>query len=165
MVAIRQGSELRVLSVKGGEVKLKKFPLGDPPDSCFAEPAKHSLPVPIYHQNDQLGLLWLERTEGPAFTTMETELVASFVVQAGLILANRQVLASLFEQSRMASIGSLASGVAHEINSPLGAAKLGLESALRFVQPDQSRLKSKLLKANDAISNASNIICTCLASL
>jgi len=93
-----------------------------------------------------------------SFSRIELEQISSFVVQAGLILENRSILANLFEQSRLTSLGSLASGVAHEINSPLGAARLGVESALRILDPGQQKLAKKLYRVNDSLTRASNII-------
>lgn len=48
------------------------------------------------------------------------ELAAAFNKMIGIIRHNREMEASLAQQGKMASLGVLSSGVAHEINNPLG---------------------------------------------
>lgn len=157
-VAVRQGQELRVVFAEGAEPTKSAYPIGNPPHSCFPEPAPHKLSLPILYNERVLGALWLEREGTVPFSETEKELVSSFVFQTGLILENREILANLFEQSRLVSLGSLAAGVAHEINSPLGAAKLSIDSALRSVSQDNARLTKKLQRVNKALDRAGEII-------
>lgn len=161
-VAVKQGDLFRLVASTGEAPRESSLVVSSLEDCCFATSAVHSLSLPISHNDRQLGILWLERLKDLSFTPMETEMVASFVVQAGLILENREILVNLFEQSRLASLGSLAAGVAHEINSPLGAAKLGIESAQRQLPEGNEKLKRKLERANEAIVRAGKIIETVL---
>lgn len=48
------------------------------------------------------------------------ELAANFNRMTGMIQRNREMEAALAQQGKMASLGILSSGVAHEINNPLG---------------------------------------------
>ena len=161
-VAVKEGDHFRLVSSTGDTPKKDTLTVTSVEERCFDAPALHSLSLPILHHDRQLGILWLERLKDLSFTPLETEMVASFVVQAGLILENRDILVNLFEQSRLASLGSLAAGVAHEINSPLGAAKLGIESAQRFLSEDDVKIQRKLARANEAIERAGKIIETVL---
>ena len=161
-VAVKEGDHFRLVSSTGERPKDNALTVTSAQERCFSDPATHALCLPILHHDRQLGILWLERLKDLSFTPLETEMVASFVVQAGLILENRDILVNLFEQSRLASLGSLAAGVAHEINSPLGAAKLGIESAQRFLSEDDVKIQRKLARANEAIERAGKIIETVL---
>lgn len=156
-VAIKEGDRLRIASSFGGQTSSGIFDLRCPPQSCFSGGAVQCVRLPIVHQGMSLGVLWVERRRDVPFTTLENELISSFVVQAGLILENRAILANLFEQSRLVSLGSLAAGVAHEINSPLGAARLGVESALRTAG-EETRLAKNLTRVNKALGKAAKII-------
>jgi len=70
-----------------------------------------------------------------------------------LAQAQRQLVLS----SKMVAVGGLAAGVAHELNSPLGAITLMLEGAMRQLhQPDSAR--SKLERAQQACRRAKEIV-------
>lgn len=117
-----------------------------------------SLRMPILYGDRHLGELRLERECDQPFTDLERDLVKAFCFQMGLILENRQSLAHLVEQSRLVSLGSLAAGVAHEVNSPLGAARLNVDSIKRLVEPHQSRLGQKLDRLETSLKRAGDII-------
>lgn len=117
-----------------------------------------SLLLPILHQQERLGLLWIQRKAEAPFTELEQETAEAFVLHAGLVLENRTILANLFEQSKSASIGALAAGFAHEINSPLGAARLSIESAQMKLKEDTGPVAHKLSVAAEAIERAAAII-------
>jgi signal transduction histidine kinase len=158
-VAIQEGDSLRVTAALGGEPAGALFSANSPPLRCFTDSPNDSLRIPIEHNAMQLGMLWVESSPALRFTSLEKELISSFVVQAALILENRAILANLFEQSRLVSLGSLAAGVAHELNSPLGAALLSLQSAIRNLDQDKEvRVIKKLTRVNQAISKAATII-------
>ncbi len=68
----------------------------------------------------------------------------------------RRLREQLMVSERMASVGTLAAGVAHEINNPLAAVVANLELALRSVErlprelPDVAELRAELRDAHEA---------------
>jgi two-component system NtrC family sensor kinase len=69
------------------------------------------------------------------------ELAAAFNRMTAIIRNNREIEANLAQQGKMASLGVLSSGVAHEINNPLGVI-LGYASYLEGkMQPDDPNFK------------------------
>jgi len=62
--------------------------------------------------------------------------------------------AHLVQSSKMAAVGQLAAGVAHELNTPLGAVLLGLDSALQSLPQSTERAASRLQTARRAALQA-----------
>lgn len=157
-VTVKRAQKMNVVYSLGGEVVDTVFEPENEPEHLFLAPLEHSIQLPISYGGQLLGGLWLERGQELDFSPSEVALISSFVDQVGLILENRQILVHVFEQNRLASLGSLAAGVAHEINSPLGAARLSVESALASLKPDETSLCRKLQRVNKSIQRASHII-------
>ncbi|MFN8614101.1 MAG: ATP-binding protein [Vulcanimicrobiota bacterium] len=65
--------------------------------------------------------------------------------------------ARLIQASKLAAIGQMAAGLAHELNTPLGAASLMLETAMDSVEL-QERVRNKLLKAGKSLEQCQNIL-------
>lgn len=157
-VAVKKSDKMAVVYSLGGVLVDTVFEAELVPDRCFVSPFQNAIRLPISYNDKLLGWLWLERGQEPDFSVTEVELVTTFVTQVGLILENRQILVGVFEQNRLASLGSLAAGVAHEINSPLGAARLGVESALASLPDTSSPMARKLERVNKSIQSASSIV-------
>ena len=73
--------------------------------------------------------------------------------QAGLIKRLEEAQNQLLQSERMASIGQLAAGVAHEINNPVGFVNSNLGSLQRYVT-DMLRLLSTYEQAEGALPGA-----------
>jgi signal transduction histidine kinase len=58
-----------------------------------------------------------------AFAAEETALLEAVAAQIGVVLENSRVYAQMKERDRLAVLGQMAAGLAHEIRNPLGAIK------------------------------------------
>src|SRR5580692_10754112 len=58
-----------------------------------------------------------------AFTPEEIALLETVAAQIGVVLANTRVYSRMKERDRLAALGSMAAGLAHEVKNPLGAIK------------------------------------------
>ncbi len=75
------------------------------------------------------------------------------------ITEQRELQAQLMVADRMASVGTLAAGVAHEINNPLAAVLMNLELALGEVAGDgQTVLREELQDARQAAQQVQEIV-------
>jgi two-component system sensor histidine kinase HydH len=100
-----------------------------------------SLALPVLGRNtaddgravfDLLGVLFVEdeRLLEP-FSREEVELFAGVVAQAAVMIENSKVYEQRKERDRLAALGQMAAGLAHEIRNPLGAIK----GAVQVVEP------------------------------
>lgn len=98
-------------------------------------------------------LLLLSSQAAMAFTNAE---LYQDVVEARRHLEESQ--AQLVQSSKMTALGQLAAGVAHELNTPLGAISLAVEETLRQLEASKAGSKRLLEVAQQAIGQSREII-------
>ena len=83
-----------------------------------------------------VGLLFLADDRlRDAFTPEEVLLLETIAAQIGVVVANSRLYSRMKERDRLAALGSMAAGLAHEVKNPLGAIK-GAAQLLEEVGPD-----------------------------
>src|SRR5262249_31757058 len=70
-----------------------------------------------------------------AYSSDEIELFRGVATTIGITLQNSQVYERMKERDRLAALGQMAAGLAHEIRNPLGSIK----GAAQFLQPSSNR--------------------------
>jgi two-component system sensor histidine kinase HydH len=92
--------------------------------------------IPFRSGKTVLGFLCLQDDRlREAYTSVEIELLRDVAAQATITIENTKAYQRLKERDRLAAIGEMAAGLAHEIRNPLGAIK-GAAQYLT-VDPDQ----------------------------
>jgi signal transduction histidine kinase len=98
-----------------------------------------SVCLPMMGQDAVLGLLCMrdERLR-EAYSTDEIDLFRGVAAQAAITIQNSQVYERMKERERLAALGEMAAGLAHEIRNPLGSIK----GAAQYLLPEGEQLGS-----------------------
>jgi len=135
--------------------------------------------APLSSQGRILGVIYADhRIETCVFGEREKTLLESIARQAAIAIEHarlyeelmkvheesmekarqelRNTQAQLFQSSKMAALGQLAAGVAHEINNPLGAIELTITSLRRQITDEQQAVR--LETAGKALHHCKGII-------
>ncbi|MBS2038147.1 HAMP domain-containing histidine kinase [bacterium] len=103
---------------------------------------------------------------------VDTELLRLFSIQFACLLEGAELNARLLkaleqvktsqaqvvQSSKMAAIGQLAAGVAHELNTPLGAVSIAVELSIETVSDNPEKSRKRLEKALESIDQMRGII-------
>ena len=102
---------------------------------------KGALWAPLIVKGELVGVLVLgEKLSGDIYSAMDREWLSTLAGRAAVAIQNVRLMESiatakekLFHAEKLASLGQLASGMAHEIRNPLSAIKMNLQSLCREV--------------------------------
>ena len=117
--------------------------------------------IPLIVMNRVNGLVFLGRkTDDRAYTGAEIELLSTFLGQAALAFENANLyhqqktrLKKMYRADRLATIGQLAAGAAHEIRNPLTSIRSTIQYVQKDVKDDTKRtLLSEMLGEVDRIN-------------
>ena len=87
-----------------------------------------------------------------AFNPEEVTLLESVAAQMGITLANSRIYARMKERDRLAALGAMAAGLAHEVKNPLGAIK-GAAQLLEEGGPDPNEFIGIILEEVDRLNH------------
>ncbi|MEW6282484.1 MAG: ATP-binding protein, partial [Candidatus Eremiobacterota bacterium] len=130
------------------------------------------LAAPLLVRDQVVGVVALGAANPHAFVREHQDLLMVLAYQAAVVLQNAQQHRSLAEayrrlqeseaqliqSSKLAAVGQLAAGVAHELNNPLGAAVLAVDSAAESVSKRPERALDRLEQAQSALQRARSIV-------
>ena len=98
--------------------------------------------IPLTFENQLLGLLNLKDDRlREAYASDELDELRRVALQAAITLRNSKVYEQMKERDRLAALGQMAAGLAHEIRNPLGAIKGAAQ--LLATRPDDEELDSE----------------------
>ena len=128
-------------------------------------PKAQACRVALMHANGKVIGCLLMLTTKAHFTLQEKKIVDTFALNVGsyywtlrLHQDLKESQAKLVHSSKMAAVGQLAAGVAHELNTPLGAVKLGIEGAIKNLTKKPERVQPRLERSLKSIGQLQEII-------
>lgn len=133
-------------------------------------PYRSVLVVPLSVQQKDSGFLLVAREE--AYEREDQDILTLMALQFGPILETVRLFfdlqvaheklaesqAQLVQSSKMAAIGQLAGGVAHELNTPLGAVTVSLDAIALTIDTRPEKAKERLEKTRKAAAKMKSII-------
>lgn len=105
--------------------------------ALVGQSARAATPLEIDGGPELLGFLVVKNERlREAWSADETRAIVALAAQATIIIENSRLFDRIRERDRLAAIGQMAAGLAHEIRNPLGAIK-GSAQLLAEVDPEQ----------------------------
>ena len=134
------------------------------------DPASYTFP--LYAGQVGEGQLRLYSRGGKPVSVLDTELLNLFSIQFACLLEGAELnerlrkaleqvktsQAQVVQSSKMAAIGQLAAGVAHELNTPLGAVSIAIELSIETLTENPERAAKRLKKAMESVEQMQGII-------
>ncbi|MBX3170966.1 MAG: hypothetical protein KF760_26400 [Candidatus Eremiobacteraeota bacterium] len=124
------------------------------------------LGVPIFHPDLQkVGLILMGSQQPAAFSRWHQDSLSLLGTLAAVAWKNLELYAEtlaaqgqLVQSSKMAAVGQLAAGVAHEMNTPLGSVMLNVESAMKVMRSQPEQAETRLNKAKEMVQRTRGIV-------
>jgi signal transduction histidine kinase len=133
----------------------------DTPSHLIEAGIRQTLNVPLFAEGELVGALNLATRRIQPFTAEEQSLLLAIAYQLGTAIANARLRQEALEAERLAVVGRLAAGVAHDLRSPLGGILRSAEFLTRPEISQETRDKlshSIVLLARRMISNSQGIL-------
>jgi signal transduction histidine kinase len=133
----------------------------DTPSHLREAGIRQTLNVPLFAEGELVGALNLATRRIQPFTAEEQSLLLAIAYQLGTAIANARLRQEALEAERLAVVGRLAAGVAHDLRSPLGGILRSAEFLTRpeISQETRDKLSHSIVSlARRMISNSQGIL-------
>ncbi len=111
--------------------------------------------IPLIWESQMLGILNLKDDRlREAYASEELDELRKVAMQAAITLRNSKVYEQMKERDRLAALGQMAAGLAHEIRNPLGAIKGAaqlLHSQDDEVEPEEQGTGPNIMEDDEAV--------------
>ncbi len=147
--AVRERQEIMV-TLTGKETAIVEGIFENP--ALGKSPLMSAMFVPLIVGHRVLGAMSVQSSQEQAYGERERLIFRTVCAYGAIALSNAEALDALHEaqhqllqQEKMASLGGLVSGVAHEVNTPLGNTLMALSGAIDILRNQQQALNTSRL--------------------
>lgn len=118
---------------------------------------KSWLVVPLTFEREPLGVL-VAASRRETFSRRQQDQFSLLAYQAAAALTTLSLQREVTQSSKLAAIGGLAAGIAHELNNPLGAVQLAIDLADETMDAAPGTARGSLGKASRALERSRQIV-------